>query len=354
MAGESEGPNTATDAGQMVGRCAAFHLMGVRVQGSGSFVPDNVVTNADLASLGCDADWIIQRTGIRERRHAPPGMATSDMAIEASRRAIAAARIDPAEIDLVVLATLSPDHLLPQTASAVQDRLGLTCAAMDVSAACAGFVYALVTGAQFVANRCARHVLVVGADTNSRVVDPEDKKTFPLFGDGAGAVILGAGTAEQGLLSYTLGADGAGTQLLYRPAGGVQSPFGDCLTQGPAEWVKQSWMKMEGRPVFKWAVRLMEDSFRQVLEHAGRSQDQVDLWLLHQANMRILDAAIAAMGIEPGRVPAQLDRYGNTSAGSIPMILDEAILAGRIQPGSEVMLCGFGAGLSWGTALWKW
>ncbi|WP_197527218.1 beta-ketoacyl-ACP synthase III [Pirellulimonas nuda] len=338
----------------MVRRCAAFRLMGVRVLGSGSFVPDNVVTNDDLASLGCDAEWIVQRTGIRERRHAPPGMATSDMAVEASRRAIAAAGVDPAEIDLVVLATLSPDHLLPQTASAVQDRLGLNCAAMDVSAACAGFVYALVTGAQFVGNGCARSVLVIGADTNSRVVDPADKKTYPLFGDGAGAVVIGPGSAEQGLLSYTMGADGAGTSLLYRPTGGVQRPFGECLTQGPKAWVDASWMKMDGRPVFKWAVRLMEDSFRQVLQHAGQTQDRVDLWLLHQANMRILDAAITSMGIEPGRVPAQLDRYGNTSAGSIPMILDEALLAGRIQPGNEVMFCGFGAGLSWGTALWKW
>lgn len=348
MAGLSEG-QAAADAGQMVRRCAAFRLMGVQIVGVGSYVPDLVVTNEDLSALGCDADWIFQRTGIRERRHAPPEIGTSDMAVEAAQRAIEAAGIDRSQIDLVVLATLSPDYLLPQTAAAVQDRLGLRCAAMDLSAACAGFVYALVTGSQFVASGCARHALVIGADTNSRVVDPADKKTYPLFGDGAGAVVVGPGSERQGLLSYTLGADGAGTPLLLRPAGGCKTPIGAPNT-APTDY----WMKMDGKPVFKWAVRLMEDSFTQVLDHAGCDQDSVKLWLLHQANMRILDAAITSMGIPAERVPAQLDRYGNTSAGSIPMVLDEQVRSGRVQPGDDLMLCGFGAGLSWGTALWKW
>ena len=200
-------------------------LPGVQIIGTGSYVPENVVTNEDLARLGCDADWIIQRTGIRERRHAPPEISTSDMALVAAERCIEAAGIDRSQIDLLVLGTLSPDYLLPATAAAVQSRLGLNCAAMDVSAACAGFMYAMVTGMQYVATGSSNYALVIGADTNSRVMDPNDKKTYPLFGDGAGAVLVTRGSSEQGLLSYTLGADGAGEQLLIRPAGGSRMPL---------------------------------------------------------------------------------------------------------------------------------
>ena len=210
---------------QLPTRSPLRRLTGVQIVGTGSFVPDNVVTNEELASLGCDADWIIQRTGIRERRHAPPEMSTSDMAVAAAERCIEAAGVDRSEIDLLVLGTLSPDYLLPATATAVQDRLGLNCAAMDVSAACAGFMYALVTGMQFVATGSSKFALVIGADTNSRVMNPADKKTYPLFGDGAGAVLLAKGSEEQGLLSYTLGADGSGEQLLIRPAGGSRVPL---------------------------------------------------------------------------------------------------------------------------------
>src|SRR6476619_3810276 len=192
-------------------------LTGVQIGGTGSYVPENIVTNDALASLGCDAEWIIQRTGIRERRHAPPEIATSDMAFAAAERCIQAAEIDRSRIDLLILGTLSPDYLLPATAAAVQDRLGLNCAAMDVSAACAGFMYALITAMQYVSTGCSNAALVIGADTNSRVMNPDDKKTYPLFGDGAGAVLITKGSAEQGLLSYTLGADGSGEKLLIRP-----------------------------------------------------------------------------------------------------------------------------------------
>src|SRR4029079_16353678 len=222
-------------------------LTGVQIIGTGSFVPDNVVTNDDLASLGCDADWIIQRTGIRERRHALPEMSTSDMAVSAAERCIKSSGIDRSKIDLLVHATLSPDYLLPATATAIQDRLGLNCAAMDVSAACAGFMYALVTGMQFVATGCSNTALVVGADTNSCVMNPDDKKTFPLFGDGAGAVLITKGSPEQGLLSYMLGADGAGEQLLVRLKGGARQPLNGGVGGG-AGW----FVKMEGAPVFKW------------------------------------------------------------------------------------------------------
>ncbi|MEM1304439.1 MAG: beta-ketoacyl-ACP synthase III [Planctomycetota bacterium] len=336
-------------------RCPTQRLCGVQIVGSGAFVPDNVVTNEDLARLGCDADWIIQRTGIRERRHAPADMSTGDMAAAAAERAIADAGVRRDEIDLLLLATFTPDYLLPQTASAVQDRLGLRCPAMDVVAACAGFMYALVTGAQFIGTGCAKRVLVVGADLNTRTLDPNDKKTYPLFGDGAGAVLLAPGGDDQGLLSYTLGADGSGQDLLIRPVGGVKTPFTPEVASGIDETTSAPWyMKMEGRPVFKWAVRLIEDSFNQVLADAGRDKEQVKLWLLHQANARILDAATDSFGIAPDRVVKHLDRYGNTSAGSIPIALAESLAEGKIARGDELMLCGFGAGLSWGTALWKW
>jgi 3-oxoacyl-[acyl-carrier-protein] synthase-3 len=324
-------------------------LKGVQIIGTGSFLPDKVVTNEALASLGCDAEWIIQRTGIRERRHAPPEMSTSDMAVAAAERCLAAAHVPRGEIDLLVLGTLSPDYLLPATATTVQDRLGLNCAAMDVSAACAGFMYAMVTGMQFVATGASKYALVIGADTNSRVMNPADKKTYPLFGDGAGAVVVTKGSADQGLLAYTLGADGSGDRLLVRPAGGSRTPLDPSTSDGTGWFVK-----MNGRPVFKWAVRLLEDSSQHVLEAAGFTIDDVKLWLLHQANVRILDAATDAMKIDRRRVVSHLDRYGNTSAGSVPIALDESLREGRFGRGDLVLMCGFGGGLSWGTALMRW
>lgn len=324
--------------------------MGVQIIGTGSFVPDNVVTNDDLASMGCDSDWIIQRTGIRERRHAPPEMCTSDLAANAAERAIEAAGIDRNEIDLCLLGTFTPDQPMPQAATTVQHKLGLNCPATDLSAACAGFAYSLVVGAQFVATGCSKYALVIGADTNSRMLDPSDPKTYPLFGDGGGAVILTRGSDEQGMVAYTLGADGSGAELLSCPMGGSKTPFTHDVPAGEYPWL----VKMDGRPVFKWAVRLLEDTFTQVLEGAGVAQQDVKLWLLHQANQRILDAATSACGIDSERVPIHLDRYGNTSGGSIPIALDECYREGRISGGDELMFCGFGAGLSWGTILWRW
>jgi 3-oxoacyl-[acyl-carrier-protein] synthase III len=324
-------------------------LTGVQIIGTGSYVPENVVTNEDLARLGCDADWIIQRTGIRERRHAPPEIATSDMAVAAAERCLDAAQVDRSRIDLLVLGTLSPDYLLPATAAAVQHRLGLNCAAMDVSAACAGFMYALVTGMQYVATGCSEYALVIGADTNSRVMNPDDKKTYPLFGDGAGAVLITRGSEKQGLLSYTLGADGAGEQLLIRPAGGSRIPLNDRSNVG-TDW----FVKMDGRPVFKWAVRLLDDSSREVLAAAGVTTADIKLWLFHQANIRILDAAAAALAIDLNKCETHIDRYGNTSAGSVPIALDEAFRAGRFDRDDLLLMSGFGGGLAWGTALMRW
>lgn len=344
-----------SDVVQQVRRGPLFSLMGVRIAGTGSYVADQVVTNEDLGRLGCDPEWIIKRTGIRERRHAPPEVATSHLAIGAAERAIADAGIERSDIDLLLLATFTPDRLLPQTATTVQEELGLTCPATDIVAACAGFMYALVTGAQYIATGSMRNVLVVGADTNTRVLNPDDKKTFPLFGDGAGAVLLTAGSDQQGMLAATLGADGSGAHLLTRRMGGVELPFSTNGAATPDQQGQLPWlMDMDGRPVFKWAVRLLEDTFDHVLDGAGRDKEAVKLWLLHQANARILDAATDSMGVPRERVVKHLDRYGNTSAGSIPIALDESVKAGQVDPGDELLMCGFGAGLSWGTALWKW
>lgn len=323
--------------------------MGVQIAGLGSYVPERVVTNDDLARLGCDADWIIKRTGIRERRHVPPGMTTSDLAVAAGSRCLESAGVDRSKVDLLILATLSPDRLMPATATAVQHQLGLRCAAMDLAAACAGFTYALATAMQFVANGTSTYAMVIGADANSRVVNPEDKQTYPLFGDGAGAVLLTAGSSEQGAEAYTLGADGGGADLLCRPLGGAQRPCHPDEPVGPGWYVQ-----MEGRPVFKWAVRLVEENAGQVLDYAGLSSDQIDHWIFHQANTRILDAAAEALGIDRRRVVMHLDRYGNTSAGSIPIALDETYRAGAISSGDRILMSGFGAGLAWGTLAWRW
>jgi len=324
-------------------------LTGVQIVGTGSFLPDNVVTNEDLASLGCDADWIVQRTGIHERRHAPIGMNTSDMAIAAAERCLESSGVKRSEIDLLILATFTPDRLLPATATTVQDRLGLNCGAMDLSAACAGFVYALLTGMQFVATGGSKRALVIGVDTNSRMVDPKDPKTFPLFGDGAGAVILAPGSPEQGAVSYTLGSEGDGADFLCRPAGGTANPYREEVLKD-----RSSYLSMDGRAVFKWAVRLVDEVSRQVVEAADLSIDQIDWWLLHQANVRIIDAAVENLEIDREKVIINLDRYGNTSAGTVPIALDETLQAGKIQRGQHLLMSGFGAGLAWGTTVWRW
>ncbi len=329
------------------GRATGFHVTGI-----GSRVPDMVVTNADLARLGCDAEWIETRSGIRERRHAPPDIATSDLATEAAEAAIALAGIDRSTIDLLVLGTFTPDMLLPSTACIVQEHLGLECPAMDVTAACAGFVYALVTAGQFLGGGSHERVLVIGADTNSRVVDPNDIKTWPLFGDAAGAVLLERQSATEekprGLLAYALGSDGRGADLLVCPMSGTREPV---TVDGAV--ARRQFMKMDGRAVFKWAIRLAEQNIREVVEKSGLTLEAIDLFVLHQANARIIEGAREALGLPRDKVFINLDRFGNTSSGSIPLAMDEAWRAGRIGPGSTVAVCGFGGGLAWGTAVWR-
>ena len=323
--------------------------MGVQVVGVGAYVPDNVVSNLDLQSLGCDPDWIVQRTGIVERRHAPPEIATSDMAAAAAEECIEDAGVDPADVDLVLLGTFTPDQLLPSSACFVQERLGLSAPAMDLHAACASFAYAMVTGAQFVATGCSKLVLVIGADCNSRVVNPKDVGTYPLFGDGAGAVLLSRGEDNQGLLAFAFGSDGSGADLLYRETGGSRKPFSaENNTNG------SHFLAMEGRPVFKWAVRIVSQSIGEVLEEAHIPLEEIDLFLFHQANLRIIRSVIRDLGIDPRKVFNNLQHYGNTSAGSIPLALDEAYREGRIRRGDRVLMSGFGAGLVWSTMIVQW
>jgi len=321
----------------------------VQAVGIGSAVPATIVRNEDLSALGYDADWIVQRTGILQRRHAEPDVATSDLAVEAARRCIEHADVDPREIDLVVLGTTTPDQLMPATASLVQDRLGLCALAMDMQAACSSFIYAMITGMQYVATGCSRLALVIGADCNSRIVNPADKRTYPLFGDGAGAMLLSAGSEDQGLLSYAVGSDGSGCSLLCRPVGGSRMPFA-AADDGNA----RHYMEMEGRPIFKWAIRMLRETVYETLQAADMTLDQVDLVIFHQANMRIIGAAVKDLGIHPEKVFNNLDRYGNTASASIPLALDEAFRQGRIERGDRLLLSGFGGGLSWGTTLMRW
>jgi 3-oxoacyl-[acyl-carrier-protein] synthase-3 len=324
--------------------------MGVRVLASGSYVPDAVVSNYHLQQrFGFDSEWIVRRTGILERRHALPHQATSDLCHEAALRCLANAGARREDIDLLVLATFTPDMSFPSTACLVQDRLKLSCAAIEVEAACAGFMYALITAAAYVVSGASDLALVIGGDCNSRVLNPNDIKTYPLFGDGAGAVLLGRGTPEQGILSFSLGSDGGGGDLLSRPACGSRlPPSADLLARG------LQYMHMDGRAVFRWAVEILCDTIQDVLRAGGLGADEVDLYVPHQANIRIIHAAIDVLRIPRQRVFNNLDRYGNTSAGSIPLALDEALQEGRLREGQTAVLSGFGAGLAWGTALMRW
>jgi 3-oxoacyl-[acyl-carrier-protein] synthase-3 len=339
----------ATAPATAVGRSRLARLTGVQILATGSYAPPLIVRNEDLAEHGFDADWIVQRTGIRERRRAADDMATSDLAFEAAKNCLERAGVAASEVDLIIVGTMTPDSPMPSTACQLQRKLACSAPAFDVNAACAGFAFAMITGMQYVASGFARRVLVVGADVMMRVMDPADHKTFPLFGDGAGAVLLGPGTAEQGMLSYVLGADGTGADLLKIPGGGSREP----LTPEALACGKQ-YMQMDGRAVFKWAIRLLGDSVRELLAAAEIEASDLSLAVLHQANYRILEAAREDLGLPSEKLVVNLDRYGNTSAGSIPLALDEMHRAGRIKPGDHLLLCGFGAGLAWGGGIFRW
>jgi 3-oxoacyl-[acyl-carrier-protein] synthase-3 len=325
-------------------------LPGVRILATGSHVPDGVITNDHLGQhYGCDPEWIIKRTGITERRHALPHQATSDLCYPAAKACIERAGINPREIDLLVVGTYTPDMSFPSTGCILQDRLGLVCPAVDVQAACAGFMYALITGAAYVVAGVSKMALIIGGDTNSRIANPRDQKTFPLFGDGAGAVLLTPAPKEYGILAYNLGADGGGAEMLNRPACGSRMPAtAEILAQG------LQYLRMDGRAVFRWAVGILSDTVNDVLKHAGLKIEDIDLFIPHQANIRIINAALDVLHIRRERVFSNLERYGNTSGASIPLALDEAVQQGLVKRDDLIVLSGFGAGLAWGTVVMRW
>jgi len=321
----------------------------VAVTGCGMAVPERRVTNFDLArTVDTSDEWITERTGIKERRVAGEGETTASLAIEAGMAAIKDAGVDPADIGCCIVATCTSEQPIPPTSSFVQEGLGLRCGAFDIDAACSGFVYALVVGATMVASGAMGPVLVIGAETLSRVVDPTDRSTVILFGDGAGAVVL-APSDEVGLLAWDLGCDGSLTSLLGVPAGGSRLP-----TSAETVAAGDHWLKMDGREVFRRAVRVIVDSARVTLDQAGVGADDVALFVPHQANSRIIDSAAAKLGLPPERTLVNIDRYGNTSAASVPIALAEAADAGRLERGDLVLLSGFGAGMSWASALLRW
>ena len=323
---------------------------GIRVVGTGSFVPEHIVSNDDLVSLGCDSDWIFQRTGILERRKASKDQAAGYLAYAAALSCLADANVDAKDVDLLICATITPDYVTPSTACLLQRRLACIAPAFDINAACAGFMVGLVTAAQYVRCGMARNALVIGSEVMSRTINASDVRTYPLFGDGAGAALLQPcdESSSNGLLSFTLGAEGESDALCI-PGGGSREPLTpESLTAG------HQYLQMDGRTVFKWAVRVVEDSVNDVLVASGVRPEDVDVVILHQANIRILDAAIKHFSIPRERMIVNVDRFGNTSAASIPLALDQANREGRLQRGNLVLLCGFGAGLSWGTCLLRW
>ncbi|HSN05338.1 MAG TPA: beta-ketoacyl-ACP synthase III [Nitrospira sp.] len=324
--------------------------MRARITGTGSYAPARIMTNADLEGLVATSDeWIRERTGIRERHIAATGEACSDLAVQAGKRALAAAGVAPADLDMILVATCTGDYPLPATACLVQYQLGATkAAACDLAAACCGFVYALSVADAYVRTGM-KHVLVIGSEVMSAITDWTDRNTCVLFGDGAGAAVISASDGERGILSTHLRSDGALCDLIAVPAGGSRQP--------PSEQVvgeRLQYIKMKGNETFKVAVRSLEEIARETLAANQLTIDALDLYVPHQANMRILNAVSDRLGLPKEKIMLNLDRYGNTSAASIPIALDEAVRAGRVRDGSLVMLGAFGAGLTWASALIRW
>jgi 3-oxoacyl-[acyl-carrier-protein] synthase-3 len=316
----------------------------VTITGLGAYAPERVITNDELAQMVDTSDeWIVERTGIRERRIAADSQALSDLSLPAVRQALEQAGSDGTDIDLLIVATVTPDMMFPSTSALLADQLGAkNAAAYDLSAGCTGFMYALAQAYGMVASGLSRRALVVGGDVLSRILDWSDRSTVVLFGDGAGAVVLEP-AEEAGFIAFELGADGGGGEHLWLPGSGSRK-FDD-----PDRLVK-----MNGREVFKFATRVLVSSAEAVLERRGAKVEDVDVYVPHQANVRIIDHATKKLGIPSERVVINVDRYGNTSSGSIPLALADAQTDGRLRPGSLVLMTGMGAGLTWGSALMRW
>jgi 3-oxoacyl-[acyl-carrier-protein] synthase-3 len=320
--------------------------------GTGSYAPSKKLTNAELEKLVDTNDqWIVERTGIRERRQAGPDEATSDLAIEAAKRALEMAKVDPAEIDLIVLGTITGDMPWPSTAALVQARLGNKKAfAFDVSAACAGSLYALSIADQYVKNGAAKKALVIGAETLTKIVDWKDRNTCILFGDGAGAMVLAPTDDDRrGIQSLHLHTDGSQWHILHQPGPGSRKP----LTHATIE-NREQYLHMNGREVYKFAVRALEDACREALAANHLTADEITYVIAHQANKRIVDATLDRLGVPPSKCWMNLEKYGNTSAASVPMTLDEANRAGWFKPGDSILVTAIGAGMAWGAGVVRW
>lgn len=329
-------------------------MRGSTISGIGRYVPERVLTNADLERIVDTTDeWIITRTGIRERRIAASEQASSDLAYEAAKEALAHAGIGPAELDLIIVGTATPDMLFPATACVLQDRLGARRAgAFDLSAACSSWVYAAAMAHGYIASGAARYVLVVGAETLSKITDWKDRNTCVLFGDSAGAVVMAPAEPGQGFLSFYLGADGTGGPSgpwISLPAGGSRMPASfESVERG------QHYLKMNGREVYKFAVRCIPMAIEEAASRAGLRLEDVDHFIPHQANIRIIDAAAERLGQPREKFFVNVQRYGNTSSASVPVALYEAVDAGRIQAGDTVIMVAFGGGLTWASCAMRW
>jgi 3-oxoacyl-[acyl-carrier-protein] synthase III len=328
-----------------------MNLKRARITALGRYVPERVMTNADLAKIVDTSDeWIRTRTGIRERHVVEPGTPTSELAVRAARMALERRGISPAEIDLIIVATVTPDMLFPSTACLVQDKLGASRAwGFDISAACSGFLYALTQGAAFIQTGAHKKVLVIGADVMTSILDYRDRATCVLFGDGAGAVLLEPGDGDDGVLDFLHEVDGSGGCFLYMPAGGSARPASHETVDARMHFVHQ-----DGAHVFKYAVRKMADVSRNLLDRTGYSAEQVDLLVAHQANLRIIDAARERLGLPEQKVVKNIDRYGNTTAATIPLALGTAMDEKRLKPGSLVLMASVGAGFTVGSVLVRW
>ncbi len=322
-----------------------------RVVGVGSYVPDEVITNNDLEKMVDTSDeWIRTRTGIKERRVVDEDTTTSDLAYQAAKEALADAEMEAEQLDLILVATATPDYpAFPATACILQHKLGVKgIPAFDLAAACTGFIYGLSTATQYIETGSYENILVVGAETLSKIVNWEDRGTCILFGDGAGAAVLTADD-KGGIINNVIGADGEMHEVLMVPGGGSKEPFSQDVLEQEANYII-----MEGKPVFKFAVRILGKAAKQALEEAGLGVDDIDFLIPHQANTRIIDAAAKRLKLNQDQIYVNLDQYGNTSAASIPLALAEAKHKGKLQAGDIVVLVGFGAGLTWGATVIEW
>ncbi|WP_207707952.1 beta-ketoacyl-ACP synthase III [Heliorestis convoluta] len=319
--------------------------------GTGSYLPEKIMTNKDFESIvDTNDEWIRTRTGIRERRIAADHEATSDLAFHAGQKALEHAGVAAEEIDLVIVGSCAFDMYLPASACLVAERLGAKkAAAFDLETACTSFVYGCAVGAQFIATGLYEKVLVIGAEVMSRIIDFQDRNTCVLFGDGAGAAVLGPVETGTGIRSIHLGADGSGGPSLYVPAGGTRLPFSASTLEK-----REHFVRMNGSEVYKFAVKVMGEAAFQALDKAGWTQEDIDFFIPHQANLRIIDSSAKKLKIPMEKVEINLDRYGNMSAASIPVALDEAVREGRIAEGDRLILVGFGAGLTWGSLAVHW